>query len=265
MAGEGGGISLGSIAAGVGAVARTFVKHREGGTYSIPPPRPTALSYAAFEAARRPAPRRGGWPLVARALPGTPGSPVPAPSPPPPVPGDPVGRLLYLAELVRWLVETFRKPKLPGVAGLEVVEVPYLLSNAFSMPGGGGSFGGESLGVGLAGLGAGIGSIISAIRGPSAMPGGASFLPTIARGAGAIATGVGLAQLFGGGGACPTDPFASGGSSVRAQTFVAAHPETGRAVWFKPAGRPILWSGDLSACRRVRKVAGRARRRVGGR
>ena len=131
-----------------------------------------------------------------------------------------------------------------------------------------------NLGAGLAGLGSGIASIISAIRGPSAMPGGMSFLPTttavgtIARGVGSVLTGAGIgagiSSLFGG---CPSsEPFArSASSGVRAQTFFAAHPETGRLVWFRPAGRPLLWSGDLSAARRVRKIAGRARRRVGGR
>ena len=55
------------------------------------------------------------------------------------------------------------------------------------------------------------------------------------------------------------------GASARAQPFVAANPMTGKLTWFKPAGRPILWSGDLSAAKRVRKVAARARRSSGKR
>ena len=63
-----------------------------------------------------------------------------------------------------------------------------------------------------------------------------------------------------------TSPFApSGGRGARAKTHVKCDPITGRAVWFKPAGRPLLWSGDLSACKRVRKIASRARRARGGR
>ncbi len=53
-------------------------------------------------------------------------------------------------------------------------------------------------------------------------------------------------------------------AGASAQTFVVPNPATGRPTWFKPAGRPVLWSGDLSAARRVKKVAARARR-AGGR
>lgn len=61
-------------------------------------------------------------------------------------------------------------------------------------------------------------------------------------------------------------PFAAGGGrGARAKTHVRADPVTGRAVWFRPAGRPILWTSDLSAAKRVRKVAARARRARGGR
>lgn len=63
-----------------------------------------------------------------------------------------------------------------------------------------------------------------------------------------------------------TSPFAAGGQrGARAKTHVKCDPISGRTVWFKPAGRPLLWSGDLSACKRVRKVASRAKRARGGR
>lgn len=42
------------------------------------------------------------------------------------------------------------------------------------------------------------------------------------------------------------------------------HPDTGRDVWYRNAGRPILWSGDFAASRRVSRVASRARRRSRG-
>lgn len=62
------------------------------------------------------------------------------------------------------------------------------------------------------------------------------------------------------GGAELFSPFVPTMGGARAQAFVASNPMTGRLTWFKPAGRPILWSGDLSAAKRVRKVAARARR-----
>jgi len=145
-----------------------------------------------------------------------------------------------------------------GTGGLNV---PYFTSS----PSIGGAYGSMdpwgSVLSGIGSAGSSIASIINAIRGPQAMPGGMSFVPTTQPGVMG-----GLAQALTGGNACPTAPFANSASSaVSAQHFVVAHPVTGRAVWFKPAGRPILWSGDLSACRRVRKIAGRARRRLGGR
>lgn len=47
----------------------------------------------------------------------------------------------------------------------------------------------------------------------------------------------------------------------RAKSFFAVpNPMTGNLSYFRNAGRPILFSGDLSACKRVNKVASRARR-----
>jgi len=46
-----------------------------------------------------------------------------------------------------------------------------------------------------------------------------------------------------------------------ATPFMVMNPITGQPVYYAPRGRPILWSGDLAACRRVNKVAGMARRR----
>jgi len=74
------------------------------------------------------------------------------------------------------------------------------------------------------------------------------------------------------GGGCPVSPFRAGASmAARAVPFVAVNPMSGKPVWFGPLGSPLLWSGDLRAVRRVRKIAGRAarfsgrRRRRGGR
>jgi len=62
-----------------------------------------------------------------------------------------------------------------------------------------------------------------------------------------------------------TTPYVRTMAGARAQPFVSANPVTGRLTWFKPAGRPILWSGDLTACKRVGRIAARARRSRGKR
>lgn len=52
---------------------------------------------------------------------------------------------------------------------------------------------------------------------------------------------------------------------VPRRSFSILNPSTGRFDWFKSAGRPILWSGDFAACKRVDRVARRARRARGKR
>ncbi len=54
-------------------------------------------------------------------------------------------------------------------------------------------------------------------------------------------------------------PTAAGAS---AQRHLRINPVTGRATWFGPLGRPMLFSGDFAAKRRVEKIAGRAARRA---
>lgn len=61
------------------------------------------------------------------------------------------------------------------------------------------------------------------------------------------------------------EPYVPTGTGHRAHRFIGINPTSGAATWFGPLGRPILFSGDFAAVRRVRRVAGRARRRVGGR
>lgn len=73
-------------------------------------------------------------------------------------------------------------------------------------------------------------------------------------------TGPSIQAIQQGGGAMSSLPFRPTMAGARASTFVVPNPVTGAPTWFKPAGRPILWSGDLSACKRVTKVARRARR-----
>jgi hypothetical protein len=49
-----------------------------------------------------------------------------------------------------------------------------------------------------------------------------------------------------------------------AQPFEVMNPVTGRLVYYAPRGRPVLFSGDYAACRRVRHVAGAAAKHCGG-
>ena len=63
----------------------------------------------------------------------------------------------------------------------------------------------------------------------------------------------------------PQVPFRPTIAGAASQKFVATNPVSGRAQWFGPLGQPVLWTGDMRACKRVRKVAGRARRASGRR
>lgn len=69
-------------------------------------------------------------------------------------------------------------------------------------------------------------------------------------------------QVFGG----PTCivPQATTGQ-LRLPSRVDVPTGDGKFVTFRNMGRPVLWSGDFAASKRVNKVAGRARRRRGGR
>lgn len=78
--------------------------------------------------------------------------------------------------------------------------------------------------------------------------------------AGGFLGGAALDAAFtGGGGSTPM--FRPTMAGVRAQTFRATNPVTGKDVFFKPMGRPILWSSDIATCKRVDKIARRVRRK----
>jgi len=64
-------------------------------------------------------------------------------------------------------------------------------------------------------------------------------------------------------GGCPS-LFSAGGMSARpVSMFMVPNPVTGKPTFFKHAGRPILFSGDLRACKTVNRIAARARRSRG--
>lgn len=58
-------------------------------------------------------------------------------------------------------------------------------------------------------------------------------------------------------------PFIPSAVGATSKIFVMANPVTGKPTWFGPKGRPLLWSGDLRACKRVKKIARRAKRAGG--
>lgn len=58
-------------------------------------------------------------------------------------------------------------------------------------------------------------------------------------------------------------PFRPTMAGAAAKIFFVPNPVSGKITWFGPLGRPILWSRDLTVCKRVKKVARRARRAGG--
>jgi len=59
------------------------------------------------------------------------------------------------------------------------------------------------------------------------------------------------------------NPFRAGQCGATATVHVQTNPTTGKATWFGPLGRPILWSRDLAVTKRVKKIARRAKRAGG--
>jgi len=66
---------------------------------------------------------------------------------------------------------------------------------------------------------------------------------------------------FGNGGASTLDETAAFTDPLpgacRPKAHVKINPCTGKGVWFTPRGRPLVFSGDMSACKRVDRVAKR--------
>ena len=75
-----------------------------------------------------------------------------------------------------------------------------------------------------------------------------------------IGQGIGSAIDWLQGQDCP-QMFVPTQSTIRARHLVQVqNPQTGTTHWYRNVGRPILFSGDLRAAKRVRKVASMARR-----
>lgn len=164
----------------------------------------------------------------------------------------------------RWLREILGRGMTPpgGNAPMPYPDTTYGLG--FSLPGaeaagqwasGGGSSWLRDLGV----LAGGVGSVIRGIRGGSLEESyNVPYVPDILV-PDVLERGMATAGMCG-------SPFVSAASAAaRPSTFAMANPANGRMTWFRPAGKPVLWSSDLGACRRVARIARKAKRRAGGR
>lgn len=162
-----------------------------------------------------------------------------------------------------------RRPRLPGqTPGINPSPrrrtgggMPTLLS-PFVAPGEGGGGGGGGVGDFLGTLiGTGVGLLGRALSGGEAET-------RLEPGLTDVALGMAGLQRESRGACASGALFRQGARTVRPNsTVLVCNPESGEPVFFKHAGRPILFSGDLTACRRVERVAKRARRasRRGGR
>jgi hypothetical protein len=179
-----------------------------------------------------------------------------------------VQRGLELRQLLEVLLSLFRRePRAPG-GFLEVMDVPYLISN----PGGYGG-GTDWLG-GLTSLGASAAQIVQAMRGGGgAMPGGA-FVPAAAGSVltrvlgstvGGAVIGAGASALLGGGGCAETEPYAPARGGARPRRHFKVNPETGDLNLFAPEGAILLTSRDVAGFRKVRRLGRKFGRRAGGR
>jgi hypothetical protein len=144
--------------------------------------------------------------------------------------------------------------------------MPYPNTSFFSQGGGGrwagGDWGGSGGGDWLSGIGSlagGIGSLVRSFSGQGSLEDAydVPYFPDVLV-PDVLQRGMATAGMCG-------SPFAPTRQGASASLFAMPNPATGRLTWFRPAGRPVLFSGDLATCKRVRKIAGHARRRLGGR
>jgi hypothetical protein len=147
-------------------------------------------------------------------------------------------------------------PNVPrGSFAAQQTNAPSLLA---SLGGGGGLPGTPVLGSSFAApaLGA-LGGLLG--RGAASVGGVIARNPVISGTVGGVLAGEALDAFQNGGG---TAFFRQTMSGARAIPLVMIpNPVTGAPTFFKHAGRPILFSGDLTAAKRVNKLAMRARRK----
>lgn len=112
------------------------------------------------------------------------------------------------------------------------------------------------------GIGSAVGSIYDYFTGDTSMP---AFPTTTFQGApGTQGGGLGgelMERLRGAAGGLPTMYRYGGQRITPVREIQAQNPETGKIGVWKYMGRPILYTGDLAACKRVSRVARRVARR----
>ncbi len=216
-----------------------------------------------------------GDPGFAPHLPGQPGQvgavgvpSIPGRRPAPGAPGGPsVSESRGLAAFLQCLVSTLLPTRTGGS------RMPFVTTAGFAPSQGSLDFGGFG---GLIQSGLNLASKIfsapesPASRFPGIQPAGfASVLPrlpaigrSILPGFAGGATTQGLIDLFTrSGGADTLDENAAFTDPVpgacRPKAHVKMNPCTGKGIWFVPRGRPLVFSGDMSACKRVDRVAKR--------
>lgn len=109
------------------------------------------------------------------------------------------------------------------------------------------------------GFGGAVSSVLSGIGSALGVGGAAGALGGIGS---ALGLGVPFVDIAPTGGAAIFEPYRESAGGYRAQNFIAPDPGTGALRWFGPKGKPLLWSSDLQAARRVGKLAARAGRYV---
>lgn len=170
----------------------------------------------------------------------------------------------------------FNPAPLPGIGGTSTV--PFVVTPAATTPGAFGGFGDivNSL-IGAAG------QIVPAIFGKNqpvtAQPfpgfqqaGFGSLVPFVGNAAKTLLPGLGIGAVGGELADAFQNLFTSGGASTqsdlaaftdatpgscRPKEHLKVNPCTGKSVWFTPRGRPLVFSGDMAACKRVDRVSKR--------
>lgn len=195
-------------------------------------------------------PKKGapGTDLIVNALLGS------APAPAPPAPSPPT------YQLPGGFAGTTPQPVAPAAGGQAL---PYNYLNSQPTPSGGALISSTSITGGI--LGAIAGGLTGLLGGGSASPGGAPL------NLGNYSTGIGnmldvpFRDITPQGSAALFEAFRPTLNGAVPQNHIAVNPATNKSTWFGPLGKPLLWSRDLQTVRRVRKLAGRARRVAGGR
>jgi len=163
-----------------------------------------------------------------------------------------------------------RPPRGPGAAGfaprapIPVTDLPTTTSGGFPVPQVPTFLAGNETFSFLETLIAAAPSLLGAFGIAPSGGGGGGSRPTVAQPVSSLPAVIssGAGNVAGMLGATCIVPQAGPGT-LRLPSRVDVPDGRGKFVTFRNMGRPVLWSGDFAAAKRVRKVAGKARRRGG--